>query len=476
MLAAVANGEHGLSLLDVTEPAAARILRTTASERSGAPVVCVDVELAGRYELGDTTGITPTVERDVAYTAINVAGLRAVLIALDVTDPEDVDVLGDASFPREVLIDGMTLARSFNPPQLVTRMLVGGPAGLSVVELTDSSDPVRLFDQLALSPLSDVAVEAFAFDRMLDESGRPLKDISHEGARYMGLDEIARVLAVPVAADDDGRRREDLREAFADRPRPGGTLAGSLPVDTRPNLPDGERRTRLAAGFALLPDDPLARLVRPLHLPDFDDNEDGGLTRGELEDLLFAALDANGDGRLDALEWPAHPHADPAALDRDRDGEVDAREMDLDDEVFGWFDLDGDDVVTAIEWPWAVVPDPMPVLMYTSAEHLREMLDAPGFERDRPELYQLLAGRPEIKVRDIEPGRLEQAVERARANPLQDAEGLDALGGFLLRWDLDGDGAVEAEEWSPFAQAAARLDLDGDGEIDEDDVRRARRE
>lgn len=478
MLAAVANGEHGLSLIDVTEPSAARILRTTADERSGAPVRAVDVTLSGRYELGDTTGVTPTIERDLAYVALNVAELRGVMLVIDVTNPREVELVGDASFPREVLIGGMSLARSFNPPQLVTRMLVGGPAGLSAVELTDSSDPVRLFDLLALSPLSDVAVEAFAFDRMLDETGAALKDISHEGARYMGLDEIAHVLAVPVDVgdDDDGQRREDVRKAFGDRTRPGGMLEASLPAMEAVNQPDGERQARLAAGFALVRDDPLARLVRWLHPPDFDANGDGGLSRGELEKLVFFALDANQDDRLDELEWPAHPQADPASLDRDRDGEVERSEMDLDDEVFAYFDLDDDGVVRPGEWPWEVVEEPMPVLMYSDAEHLRDIMKTVGFQRRRPKLYRLLAGTDQVRVRDIEEGRLEAIVERARGNPLQDAEGLDALGGFLVRWDLDGDGDVDADEYAPFAKIAARCDLNDDGEIDEDDVALARRD
>ena len=34
--------------------------------------------------------------------------------------------------------------------------------------------------------------------RMIDEQGRPLKDISHAGARYLSRAELARVLAVPA--------------------------------------------------------------------------------------------------------------------------------------------------------------------------------------------------------------------------------------------------------------------------------------
>jgi hypothetical protein len=46
--------------------------------------------------------------------------------------------------------------------------------------------------------LAGACVEEFPLDRLVDARGKPLKDISHEGARYLSPEEIRRVLSAPV--------------------------------------------------------------------------------------------------------------------------------------------------------------------------------------------------------------------------------------------------------------------------------------
>lgn len=469
LLAVVANGGEGLSVLDVTEPLAMRRLSAVA-DAYGNGAAAIDVTLAGRYELGDTTGITPTVERDVAYVT-NRQGAGGSVVLLDLTDPvapvflerrrQGLDVPG-----------GAALLRSFNPPSLDHRLAVAHEGGLLLLDVTDSEAPVALANLTALAPLSGVAVEAFAFDRMVSETGEQLKDISHEGARYLSTAEIHRVLTVPAdvlgRAVDPGRERADLTAAYGDAVLPGGLVENSLPRQERGDSEDFSAEDRLRYGFTIGPTEPLARMVRHVDPRDHDPNGDG-LSRAELERLVFAVLDANGDGALDLLEWPRHPHADPRPLDRNGDEVVSRSEMDLGEEVFRFFDVDGDGLVVLTEWPWELVDDAAPVLMYTDPRSLRDVLERPGFDEREPQIYALLAGGLLVKPRDVEDQRLQQLVDRARGQPLSDLANQGAVGDALLRWDIDRDGHVSAAEYAPLEGPARRCDVDGDGDLDEDD-------
>jgi hypothetical protein len=51
-------------------------------------------------------------------------------------------------------------------------------------------------------PIQGIALEEFPLDRMVDESGKQLKDISHPDSRYLTRAEIDRVLHVPLSDED----------------------------------------------------------------------------------------------------------------------------------------------------------------------------------------------------------------------------------------------------------------------------------
>ena len=79
-------------------------------------------------------------------------------------------------------------------------------AGLVQVRLMDVSRAPTTGAQVAatwdgLEELRDLEFEELAFDRLLDERGRWIKDISHADCRYLTPEEILRVL------------RTDLEEA-----------------------------------------------------------------------------------------------------------------------------------------------------------------------------------------------------------------------------------------------------------------------
>ena len=482
LLGVVANGADGLVLVDLTEPERPRRgLRVGGVYGGGYQPR--SVQLVSRYELGDTTGVTPTSERDLAYvTSVNAEGNGRMLI-LDVTDwakPVRADAQGSrVSVPG---VGPALLSRVFNPPQLVSRLLIPGQAGLTVADVTDSEQP-RVTTRLpALGPLRHVAVEAFAFDRMLDESGRRLKDISHAGSRFLTPEEIHRVLTVPsdvvaraTGAGDQGAQRQAVAARFGDASVPGGDLEASLPrLPTQPD-PEGETARLLRLGFSIGPAEPLARMLRHIDPKEYDKNNDRALSHGEFERLLFELLDANSDGRLDLLEWPRHPDEDPSRLDRNRDEVVTRAEMAVSKQTFALLDLDGDGEISAREWPFEILEDVLPTLTYTSPEALREVISRLGWANQQPLVYERLAGDFRVKHYDVPDERLQRLVDQARGNPLIDLAGQTSVGGFIMRWDVDRDGRVDASEYEPLARLADRIDLTGDGYVDQKDLPSGRR-
>jgi hypothetical protein len=468
MIAVVANGRFGPAVVDVTEPAVAEPLLPAARYDLGADAI--DVALTGRFELGDTSGLRPTVERDVAYLLLaSEDGQRGATVLLDVTDPVRPGqlarvVIGGGQAP----VGGASLVRSFNPPVLVSRVAVAGAGGLLFQEVTDSEQAANGPRLVGIDAARDVAVEAFAFDRMVDETGRQLKDISHAEARYLMPEEIFRVLSVPGeligTLDQGGEARAEVAAAFGDRARPGGVAAASRPLRGRDDESRLEMERRLAGGFRIAEQEDLARLVRHAWPPDHDVNGDLELSRGELEELVFSVLDANGDGRLDPLEWPRHPGVAPEALDRDGDRVVRRQEMQLGEDVFRFFDPDGDGRAAFSEWPFTVDLAPLPSLMQAEQGELEALVDRRDFDNRRPRMHAALVGDPNRNRADD--ARLLALLAQARARPLTDVLGAPAAPGFLERWDLDGDGAVEPREFLDFERIAERCDRDGNGRID----------
>jgi hypothetical protein len=477
MVAVVANGAAGVGILDVTEPEAVVRLSAVGSNYRGNRRA-LDVVMTGRFELGDTTGLSPTVERDIVYVAGAIDEERGEYRVLDVTNPfMPVQLARKNNQPG--IVTGMALARSFNPPALTTRLMLASVGGLAVIDVDDSEEPNSLVNAAALEPLSDVAVESFAFDRMQDPTGRQLKDISHEGAHYLPVNEVHRVLSVPGdvlgTLSDGGRRRAEVRDAFSGRAVPGGRLVNSLPPVERLNESFDVRLDRLKRGFRIAATEPLALMVRHVSPEDFDVNGNEELSRGELESVFFELLDANGDGALGILEWPRHPMEDPPQLDKDGDGVVSRREMDLDEDILQFFDVNGDGAMQFAEWPWETLAEAerLPSFRYVDREMLRDLVGRGGLAEDRPYIYGLLSGddgNRRGQLSETGEARLATLLGRAQNQPLQDVRGRQTMGDFLARWDIDGDGQVDRGEHLNFDQIAMRCDRDGNGKINARDA------
>ncbi len=467
MIAVVANGRFGMAVADVTEPSAARLLSGPARVY-GRGRNAIDVQFTSRFELGDTVGLKPTTERDMAYiTVTNESRLSGSVLVVDLTNP-DQPVLRDSLNVRS-LPGGGALTKSFNPPELVIRHIVACDDGLVFQDVTQSDEAVVLDTIAALSGVVDLAVENFSFDRMIDETGNQLKDISHASARFLTPAEIFSVLSVPsevLGTDPDGgRRRTTLTRQYAGRVARGGLLENSLAMaDT-----SVDRAERLLRGYRLSPQEDMARLVRHLSPREYDRNGDDGLGRAEMEELIFDALDANGDNQLDILEWPRHPSEDIFVLDRNHNGSISRSEMDLEEDVIRFYDLNGDGLATWSEWPWLTREQVLPTLFYATGELLAELIKDDSFQKRHSEMMNTLESRRRDGF-EVDVAYLTEVVDRNRARPLTDVTGQLAPGGFIERFDLDADGSVEPFEYPPFSSLATRCDLNGDGKINERDL------
>lgn len=195
-LAAVGTAQHGVLLLDVTEPAQPRTLARVPGD--GLPGLVVSgVALGTVYELGSEGGAIPSREVDVLVFAHPAP--RPGLGVFDVSDPVVPRFLGRLDLRGGAA--GLRLARHYNAPFLQTFAVVAGAGGLQVVDLTRPSRPA-LAGTVAGVPLGrTLDLEEFPLDRAVDGDGRPILDVSHEDARWLSQPEMLRVLATPLLPD-----------------------------------------------------------------------------------------------------------------------------------------------------------------------------------------------------------------------------------------------------------------------------------
>jgi hypothetical protein len=213
-LAAVASGLQGFHLFDVTEPAHARRLfpppgLPTQNARTGSPGQegqrVLDVRVFSRFDLGSPGGDIPTEENDYACFAVQSTDVimgPGHLAMVRITNPQQPKVVSNPVLP-----DGafrLATAAWYVPPFLQRYAIVAGrDAALSVN--VSSSDKPQLLGPLFGEGLQvrGIALEEFPLDRMVDESGRQLKDISHPDARYLTRAEIDRILHVALDEPED---------------------------------------------------------------------------------------------------------------------------------------------------------------------------------------------------------------------------------------------------------------------------------
>jgi hypothetical protein len=223
-IAAIAGGAQGPFLFDVTEPTRAERLfppvdrsargQTASPGREAARFL--DVRVFARFDLGSVGGEIPTEEHDYASFAVQSADLAmgpGFLTTLRVTDASLPKVTSNEALPDGAF--GLATAAWYNPPFLQRFALVAGRNAAFVVNTSSSDKPQSLGPLFGEGlPVRGIVVEEFPLDRMVDEEGRALKDISHERSRYLSRQEFARVLGVKLAPADLVPSAATLLERF----------------------------------------------------------------------------------------------------------------------------------------------------------------------------------------------------------------------------------------------------------------------
>jgi len=514
-LCAVLDERLGPVLIDVTEPTRPKRLWPTGGRGASGQTRAREtyeyrgLALRSKVDVASPQGGSRTQERDQLYVLeerlLANGDSRSFLRSYDVGDPVRPRSLarvasGDQS---EMLVHGSF----YNAPFLQPVAFVPGDDGVFLTDLSLSEEPSQLGTLQALRSAYVVALEEFPFDRMLDEDGKLLKDVSRRPSRWLYRAEIERLLDVPGGVlgtldQDDaspGPPGASARAFFArcDADRDGSLRGAELDAAGGAADEDGDGRITLSelgrmgevfasartrvesdegpfASTRVDPDGDLARLFDGVDPTAHDRDGDGRLDRRELARALFAALDLDGDERLDLDELSRHPGPLRRLRFGDRTvlageglrslvggGALARSELRVRDEDWTALDVDGDGYVQlphivdrrtvnrgfappASEWPTRQ-PRRMSLPPGATSERILSLLDADG---------DGALGRAELRDRedlarelDSDADGLVQAEELARAVALVQGLGVDATpDSFIARWDVNGDGAVGTGE------------------------------
>ena len=520
-LAAVLDENEGLVLVDVTEPLRPEVIfpprtaRTSTTSRSREDVIFTGLALASHVDLAEQQGGSRTRERDYAYLLaerrLRDGGRRSTLVVVDVSSPPDVKQVG--STPAGYSTEMLDPVAFYNPPFLQRVMFVPGELGVFAMDASVSAEPQQLGAISSLSRAYVVAVEEFPLDRMLDEAGRQLKDVSHVGSRWMNLREIERLMLVPgeiLGTIEPGAAAVDIPGITA-RLQFGrldldhsGVLEGDE-LDSLLGAQDGNGDGRVTLseleGIAGLseagtvaaeldggslflstrvdPDGDLSRLLDGVNPFLFDQDRDRKLDRREMGRALFAALDLDDSGRLSIDELSRHPgplrqlrYRDGRAgimaeIDDNSDDLLSPRELDVADRDWRTLDRDQDGFVHLGEPPnpwWesrgfppvtSEWPRRQPVVI-ALPPLLDEETFLVAFDRDGDGdlTAREMSGRNDLFVEmDRDGDGSIRPNEYRRFLDIVAANGVEVtLDGFEARWDLDGSGRVEPEELPPGVQ------------------------
>jgi len=515
-ICALLDEARGLVLADVTEPTRPRIVypdprspqrdQTRVEDR----VEYRGLVLQSQVDLAEAQGGKRTQERDYAYV-LSERRVRnnsdSYLAVWDLGDPQRPKRVAN---PRVATTsESLVLGNFYNSPFLQRMFFVPGDTGVSVYDASVSAQPTSVGGLGGLRRAYAMAIEAFPLDKMLDEDGRPLKDVSHTPGRWLLQPEIERILSVGAAAlglapSETGTPnsasltvRLEFQRLDADGTGflEGDELASRAALATLAGLP----RVSLAdfaraiageqLGLGKPSADPaapssrearveisgdLARLLDGTDPQRFDGAGDGMLDRQEIANAFFAALDLFGDGGLDPAELSRHPgelreirFGGPrasklfGALDTNRDGRIDAREFRLREEDWQALDANGDGHVQL-----AMVHDSKaarrgvanakpewpsrqvfrwPLPPTMTREQFTETF-APGAEKRLTR--KELATRPDVLAGLDESGDgvLDEREWQSRLGLVALYGSELTVDGFEQRWDLDRDGKVTPAE------------------------------
>ena len=528
-LCAVVDEQNGLILVDVTEPTAPVQLSpdpdSTRSQSRRRNRSYRGLALLSHVDLAERQGGQKTFERDYVYLLHERGNLNrtSYLEAYNVEDPTEPVLVGSTRSGGST--EMIEPAAFYNAPFLQRVLFTPGEEGLDATDASLSAELNPIGALPAIQNAYVLAVESFPLDKMIDEQGRRLKDVSHAGSRWLYLSEVDRLLTVP--ADKLGPRRYDdepqrspmrtrsrdvnlsadpantARLTFARSDKDGSgfldpeeaVAVGGMRADLDRNgllslaeLCDragglGPRRRAVEPPLPesqflatrVDPDGDLSRLFDGTNPRKHDKNDDLKLSRTELRSALFDALDLDDDGRLTPAELSRHPgefrnlrYGGTAAqrafraVDDDASGTLSVRELSVRDEDWRALDLNGDGHVQ-------LQVDYDPDLVQ------RGLLPPP---REWPTRQPQRIGLP--------PGATDYLLlavfDRDKDGQLSRRE-LRSRPALRFRMDTDGSSTVDAEELANATAFVAnngvdvtpdgfleRWDIDGDGTVEEQEL------
>jgi len=199
-IAFVADGVSGLYFVDVTRPGRPQSLPVFGRRGFRGSFSATNLAFSSNYDIGSAGGDIESAEREYLYvvgSALN--NSNGQLVKLDVTYPLQPAVVG----ARRTVDDprGVKIARVYQAPFLKQFAIVAG-RGRGNVEICDVTARVRAIPQAGVvdgtGRALGVDIEFMPLDRLVGFDGRPLKDVSHEGARLFTRKEIVRILRAEV--------------------------------------------------------------------------------------------------------------------------------------------------------------------------------------------------------------------------------------------------------------------------------------
>jgi hypothetical protein len=203
-LAFVACGLDGVRILDITDAkkpvviAGRNQFRFNRGDVSGVAVNTV-------FDVGSAGGGLKSGERDYLYIYAD-QGRQDVrqqrIYVYDVSDP--VRPRRIEGLPRVYGGTGkLEMFRAYNAPFLQHFVVSAGAGGIGTLINVSKNQTGATITSVwgGINRLRDLEFEEFAFDRLQDESGNMIKDISHEGCRYLTRDELLKVLRADIPAN-----------------------------------------------------------------------------------------------------------------------------------------------------------------------------------------------------------------------------------------------------------------------------------
>ena len=390
------------------------------------------------------------------------------------------------------------------------------------LDLTVSSGPAELGVLGAIENAYVIAVEQFPLDRMLDEDGKRLKDVSHPRSRWLYRSEIERILGVPGSrlgtldeGDEPAASRGTPARAFfakldsdrnglltdAEYERAGAAVdrngdgritlmemaeTGLAFASPRTQVPGSESAESRFLTTRVTPDGDLARLLDGTNPYEFDRDDDDRLDRREMARALFAALDLDADGRLTRAELSRHPgelrqlrYGDTRALeqfgrrDLNRGGTISPRELKVGEREWNALDADQSGFVQleVHVHPWwrrrgyvgakSEWPTRQPLITSLPPVITTErVLEALDRNGDSRLSKRELKHRPDL-FREMDRDGDDVVTEREIAYRVAQVaqRGVELTqDGFVARWDLDGSGEVDPDELPDSAWIPLRRD------------------